>query len=251
MKLFALSDIHGRIFTIDDFIYRGFDANDVHHHIILLGDYFDRYEHNLEVYHQILLLKEQLGERFKLIKGNHDQMLLDLIKSMLSSSLVGEHIQVDQVLSERFLRNGGAITLQQCLGLHDIKGILTQDIKDKAIEIREFLESLEDYIEYKDIIFTHAGINENREIDVWDRQLILNPSPFPDKAIVVGHSPFAYCLQFKECELIQGPLKIGSCIHNKELKQGVLIIDNGLGNNIVAFKSKKPRIELAKGIYDV
>lgn len=251
MKLFALSDIHGRMFSLNNFINLGFDVQDANHHIILLGDYFDRYDQNAEVYQQILAMKEQFQNRCRLIRGNHDQMLLDLINSVLELSSIDAPIQVDEVISERFLRNGGAITLEQCLNLDDITSILTTEIKDKMIEFKKFLESLEDYVEYSDMIFTHAGINSDKEVDVWDRELIHNPNPLPNKTIVVGHSPFSYCLQFKVCELVLGPLKIGSCIQNKELKQGVYIIDNGLGNNIVVFKSKAARKQLEKGLYDV
>ena len=77
MKLYALSDIHGRTFSLQQFIDLGFDLDNPQHHIVFLGDYFDRYDDNYGVYLELKRIQKLLQDRCHLIVGNHDGYMIE------------------------------------------------------------------------------------------------------------------------------------------------------------------------------
>ena len=56
---------------------KGFDVNNQDHIFVLVGDLFDRGEESLELYNWVKALPK---ERRILIKGNHEQLLIDMVK---------------------------------------------------------------------------------------------------------------------------------------------------------------------------
>lgn len=248
MKLFALSDIHGRAFSLSQFEALGFDVNDPNHHIVLLGDYFDRYDKNQEVFDEIMKMKSILNERLHLLKGNHDEFMEQFIAHVMEQDLGGA-LSVDSEISDRWLRNGGAITLEQCLHITDLKGIYTEAIKARLQMYGEFIASLKPYVMFGNHIFTHASIDSEFNCDYWNRDLIQSKNPFDDKTIVVGHSPFRYCMEFESLEIVPSKSMIGLMVQHKTLDNQVYIIDNGEGNNIVMFQLKTPRKRLEMSQY--
>lgn len=245
MKLFALSDIHGRPLSLDMFINLGFDVEDENHHIILIGDYFDRYNQNHLVYLEILRMKEILQDRLHLCKGNHDQFMEQFIDYVLEHNTIGEPIVSEPVLMERWLRNGGAITLEQCFNIASLSDNYSQEMHDRILEYQRFIKSLNDYVEIGNTIFTHAAIYEDYRCDFWDREYIFKNSPLKNMTIVLGHSPFRYCLQFPELEIVPTKSNIGKMVQHKTLKNHIYIVDNGEGDNIVMFQEKRPRRKLS------
>lgn len=241
MKLYALSDIHGRTFSLQQFIDLGFDLDNPQHHIVFLGDYFDRYDDNYGVYLELKRIQELLQDRCHLIVGNHDGYMIEFIDYMLKNNAVGEPLQWDEDLMTRWNRNGAETTLKQCFFLDENASLYNEAVKSRLLEFQKFTETLVPYVALGDLIFTHAGINEAMETDYWTREMIHEPNPFPKKRIVLGHSPFRYCKTFDHLKLVVGPSHIGQMVINKNLHQGVMIIDNGEGNNIVCFDTKAPR----------
>ncbi len=238
MVVYALSDIHGRTFSLDDFKELGFDLNNKDHQIVLIGDYFDRHDDNHGVYLEIQRMRTILGDRLHLIIGNHDGFMLEFIDYVLNHNKVGEPLETEPVLMERWLRNGGAITLEQCFLIKEDDLIFTQAMKDRLLLYKEFCDGLLPYVEIEDTIFTHASVDADYNYDYWDRELIHKPNPFKDRKIVVGHSPYRYTQQFKNLEVVPCESGIGTQCINKELRQGICIIDNGEGDNITRFNTK-------------
>ena len=77
-KYFVCSDIHG---FYDEWLISlkkaGFDRENPKHILIILGDLFDRGDKPWEVYQYIISLPE---DRVILVKGNHEYLLLELVR---------------------------------------------------------------------------------------------------------------------------------------------------------------------------
>ena len=81
MKYFLFSDVHGEYDAlITSLEAAGFDLSNKEHMLVGLGDYFDRGSQNEMV---LVFLKTMLDMgRIKLIRGNHDDMLLNFLRIM-------------------------------------------------------------------------------------------------------------------------------------------------------------------------
>lgn len=78
-KYFVVSDIHGHYTELKNALDEaGWDRKNKNHILIVCGDIFDRGEENIEVYK---FLKDIPKTRKKLIRGNHEYLLLDMIKN--------------------------------------------------------------------------------------------------------------------------------------------------------------------------
>lgn len=217
-KYFAISDIHGRAVNWLDFEAKGFERNNPNHYLVSLGDFFDRGTENYEVMKFFEEAKKELKDRCILIIGNHDQMLLDIVKPLLKIDIEDQMI-VSQLDLSLYHQNGGKSTLRELVGGVSFGAVMTIPKMLRIKRLVRFLESLEDYFETDHFIFTHAGINEDRIIDTWDRYMI-DRDQFTDKIIVIGHS-----------------------IHNNAggvLNKGnIYNIDDGSGRNIQVFSNGK------------
>ena len=77
-KYFVVSDIHGFYQELIDALKSAqYDKNNNEHILIVLGDIFDRGDNPWEVYQ---FLKSIPEDKLILIRGNHEQLLLDLVK---------------------------------------------------------------------------------------------------------------------------------------------------------------------------
>ncbi len=237
MKLFALSDIHGRTIGLEEFEELGFDGDNPDHHIVILGDYFDRHEDNHGIYLEMVSLRNKFKNRVHLLEGNHDGFMKEFIEGTLKLNTLGQPLELEPILQERWLRNGGAITMKQCFLIDDFNGLYNKDIEKRLLEYKSFMDSLQGYVELGNYIFTHAGVDKNYHHDYWTRSYIHEANPFSNKTVILGHTPFKYCLEHEDLKLIDAPSGIGQMIMNAKLQQNIFIIDNGLGNNIVLFET--------------
>lgn len=228
MKIFALSDIHGRPVSLDMFVEKGFVAGDSTHHIVLLGDYFDRYPHNVEVYNCVTDLKEKFPSQVHLLLGNHDGFLKRFVDFVLDNS--ENEIVYEKEFLPHWYRNGGEITIQQLFG-----DILEENqplslYKDRLQELQQFCNSLEDYFETDQSIFTHASIDSERVIDYWDRTPIIKENKL-GKNLYIGHTTFKDAMELYDLELFKS--NAINYVFNPFLDNKVFMIDNGCGNNLI------------------
>lgn len=234
MKTFALSDIHGRTLNMGMFEAKGFDIDNPEHHIVLMGDYFDRHDKNREVLEFIIALKEQLPERVHLLIGNHDGFMMESIDYILEHS--HEKIVTDDVFLPRWLRNGGEITIQQLIGNILTAPTLTDSHRENLLKLQKFTHSLEDYFETDSSIFTHAAIDEARNIDYWDRTPIISENTL-GKDLYIGHTTFPDALEmYPHLEYFENETK--KYLYNPDLDNHVYMIDNDKGNNIIVVEEK-------------
>lgn len=166
-RLYAISDVHGCYKSFLALLKKiKFNSNCV---LYLLGDYIDRGPRSKEVLDWIMQHKNSVN----VLKGNHEQMLLD--------SLLGPEME------EFWLYNGGNATLKS-FGVER-----PADIPDSYIN---FLLRLKPYISYNDMVFVHGGINlhheqpfrptdTNHDQMLWDREA----PEHSDIKMIVGHTP--------------------------------------------------------------
>lgn len=160
MKYFVVADIHGFykpfIQALDN---AGFDKNNPDHTLISLGDNFDRGTQSYEVF---MFLKEL--PRKILIKGNHEDILLSVIKRNGPSFTD--------------VANGTDLTLISLAGLtpsdyiSDSAELVKKVIKNTNIKNwinNEFVN----YFETNNYIFTHGWLpvnwRKNKSKDDWSR----------------------------------------------------------------------------------
>ncbi len=75
MKTFVISDIHGCALALDKLLNK-IAPDHGEDRLVLLGDLFDRGPDSWEVLETVKMLKRSFGERFVLLRGNHEDYLL-------------------------------------------------------------------------------------------------------------------------------------------------------------------------------
>ena len=87
-QYFITSDVHG---FFDELMValnsKGFDLNNSDHKLIVLGDLFDRGPDNRKVYEFV----KSLGDRFIYVRGNHEDLLGECVREIVSGREVSEH----------------------------------------------------------------------------------------------------------------------------------------------------------------
>ena len=76
-KIFAVSDIHGHCSLLKEALNEaGFDRYNPEHLLVCCGDYFDRGTENLNTLKFLDVIDNKV-----LLKGNHEDMLLDIFET--------------------------------------------------------------------------------------------------------------------------------------------------------------------------
>ena len=141
-KLFVVSDVHGYFTALRDALSRaGFDSANEDHIFVSCGDLFDRGVENARVYDFVRSLERKI-----LIKGNHEDILRDVLEC-------GR-------LSKTDVSNGTNKTISEFFGERAVneRGEIVGADKGKIKEILEFIDSMSDFYEEGDYIFTHGWL---------------------------------------------------------------------------------------------
>jgi serine/threonine protein phosphatase 1 len=197
-RLLAIGDIHG---CLDPFreLVEGKIRLKREDRLVLLGDYIDRGTRIREVIDYIIDLRKQ-GFDIVPLKGNHEAMLIDSIKS--------------EKLLHNWFMNGGYDTLAS-FGIDSVNELEARYV--------EFFTNLQYYYTIDSFIFVHAGFNdecadpfEDRIQMVWSRRESYSNPVFEGKTIVHGHTPIP--LQVCREELMSGNRVINidtGCVYDK------------------------------------
>lgn len=182
----VIGDIHGGLKGLKQVLKKAeITENDL---LIFLGDYVDGWSDTPNTLDFLIELKKKFNCIF--IKGNHDVLLLNWLKS--------------NTPNPKWLKHGGAITIKNYANISD---------KTKKKHIK-FLENLLTYyLDDKKRLFLHAGFTHVRGIEnethedmfYWDRtlwetatamdtNLCINSPLYPKrlkiyKEIYIGHTP--------------------------------------------------------------
>jgi serine/threonine protein phosphatase 1 len=169
-KRFVITDIHGCFHTLRhllEVILRP-ASND---HVYLLGDYINKGPHSKETVEYLIKIGQQ--PNIHLLRGNHEQVLLDVI---------------DHKASVFDLYDKGGMHTMQSFGL--------QHPAELPEKYTDFFRQLPYYFELQDFWLVHAGFNFDISNPLQDlnamltiRQMTYNERFLQKKRIIHGHIP--------------------------------------------------------------
>jgi serine/threonine protein phosphatase 1 len=170
MKYFLFSDVHGEYDAlITSLEAAGFDLSNKEHMLIGLGDYFDRGSQNEFVLAFLMAMQEQ--GRIKLIRGNHDEMLLGFLTMNV----------VDAFHNLRY--NGLDKTIddlsREKVKFADLPTYVAA--KNRVLKnypnLIEFIKSMEEVINIDNYVLSHAGFFARDDgtliVDNWNHTAIM------------------------------------------------------------------------------
>lgn len=191
LRLYVVSDIHGRSDLLDDAFAR-IDADRARAPApesveVFLGDYIDRGPDSKGVLDRLVARRRE--RRLVTLAGNHEQVLLNVLK------------RPDQL--DFWARNGGFETLMSygitvptridVNAAEPLVAALAQALPDPH---RDFLQSLEDSFSCGGYFFAHAGVRPGVPLDqqsrqdlLWIRNEFLESHQDFGAVVVHGHTP--------------------------------------------------------------
>ena len=151
MKYFVSADIHS---FYDEWIEalkeKQFDINNPDHMIIVCGDLFDRGEQAKEL--QAFVMELLNKDKIILVKGNHEDLLLNMLNSWHRKSYLEWHHNsngtVDSILQ---------LTDSKMSNIYDDSIDVYRKMKDTPF-IQKILPAMVDYFETEKYIFVHGWI---------------------------------------------------------------------------------------------
>ncbi len=193
-RTFFIGDIHGCSKTFKKLVKDniGVKKDDI---IYCLGDYVDRGPDSKGVVDFILELREG-GYRVYTLRGNHEQMLLDSEEGGFAFDL--------------WMSNGGWQTLDS----FDINSVTELDPVYAG-----FFKDTHYYIQEKDFIAVHAGLNFNainplEDLDsmLWTRDFRIEESYLENRVLIHAHTPIEKNLLLSQ--KVNGAVNIdGGCVY--------------------------------------
>ena len=186
-RTLVISDIHGEIELFEKLL-NIVQYDPTVDQLILLGDYVDRGPNSMAVVEKVIRLKEQGA---LVLKGNHEDMMIKALT--LNDENSWKHWAV---------RNGGRQTLQS-YGFTESEFVINEngpfvkpDINsDRLTKHLAFIQNLDTYIEWEEVIFVHAGVKPAVPINETDSHTLIwirdefHKDYKGDKTIVFGHTP--------------------------------------------------------------
>lgn len=191
LRLYAIGDVHGcldKLKLLLDKINKDAAAATSPVRKIFLGDYIDRGLHSKEVIDFLLDWKTREKQPPIFLKGNHEQVMLDLLR------------HADEELLHNWFNFGGRETLMS-YGVNPALAATDRDALFAAMKEKvprshiDFLDGLELSVSFGDYFFCHAGVRpgidlgKQKEEDlIWIRYEFLNYSKSFGKVVVHGHT---------------------------------------------------------------
>ena len=189
-RVYAVGDIHGRSDLLDRMvrlIRRDAAACSEKPILVFLGDYVDRGKDSKGVIVQLIDLQREFAAQ--LLRGNHDQVLLDFLRDPNTYRMWRDFGAVETLLSY-----GVRPPLSDEDG--DLKDARDRFARALPAKHRAFLEALTFSWEIGDYFFSHAGVRpgtafeEQRPADLmWIREEFLNSTVDFGKVVIHGHTP--------------------------------------------------------------
>lgn len=174
-RIIAFGDIHGCYKATKTAIILAKQENAI---AVFLGDYVDRGPDSIKTL-KVLLEAKKKNPDWIFLRGNHDQMLLDLIIGKAEPNSEGVVLDTYGFSYERSTKT-----------YYNLK----KESKEFQDNVKEFLEELLYFHETEDYIFVHAPLNDSsipldkksKEMLIWNYNL--NPI-WEGKKFIHGHAP--------------------------------------------------------------
>ncbi|OMD86490.1 metallophosphoesterase [Paenibacillus odorifer] len=202
-KIYAISDIHGHLHPLEEALALIDLESDKENMFICCGDYIDYGPDSCGALYTIKQLAENYPNQVIVLKGNHEQMLLEFISAKERDIWNVEWLGSDKGFTtvNSFISLSTREKIFQLKfeeGYHDflfrISKVIKEEILKNHSELVKWLKGLPLYYETEAQIFVHAGIDEEAE-EYWrygttDEYLL---SKFPatfgkfHKDIIAGH----------------------------------------------------------------
>ena len=169
MKTIIIGDVHGSFLQLTQLLDQ-VQLDCQRDRLIFLGDLMDRGPQSWEVFDLVRRLKLEMGERCMLIKGNHEQMMLEAEK--------------DRMMMNLWYTNGGGRTVQSF-----------KRHRDQVWNHSAWFRQMVLYVETEDFICVHGGIGPegpeqtDEETFLWDRFIL--EGNYQGKLVIAGHTPLS------------------------------------------------------------
>lgn len=205
--VYAIGDIHGRADLLHDLL-RLIEADkarrpDLGIVLVTLGDYVDRGPDSRRVIDILAALAAQGGERMVVLKGNHEEALLEFLRDPGTGATWAEHGGRETLLSYGVTPPAGRGDVESWAQARDA---FAEKLPERHLK---FIQGLQLFATLGDYVFVHAGVRSGTPLDqqderdlLWIRQEFLSGPAWSEAAVVVhGHTP--------KPEPIEGPGRIG------------------------------------------
>lgn len=169
MRIYAMSDIHGCLGAFDKALGT-IDMKNPENTLVLLGDYIDRGPDGFGVVKRVMELeaagKAGAGCKVVALRGNHEDMFLEMMDSSDDEAFAVEWLQLD-----RELRTAASFLGEE--KMHEVRHLLYRRrvgeafslyaaaVKESCGEALEWMRRLPYYFETDRQIFAHAGVRED------------------------------------------------------------------------------------------
>lgn len=189
--VYAIGDVHGCLALLKDLLNK-IDRHAERHApqgytLVFLGDLIDRGPQSAQVIDYVKHYKPN-GVKCVYIKGNHEEVLIKVVGGSISSLISWMKFGGRECLQSYGVANLGEIETNPEGLMHRVQSTIPKNHI-------AFLESFEDYYQWGDYLFVHAGIVPKKTLDKqspkdmrWIREPFLSyKKPHPFK-IVHGHT---------------------------------------------------------------
>lgn len=151
MRYYVVADVHGFLDELKTALSeKGFFADTEPHKLIICGDLFDRGEKAAEL--QEFILELLAKDEVVLIRGNHEDLAMDLLKHWSRSSYFYSH----------HLSNGTVDTMSQLTDTSFVDLIYyperVKNLFQKTPYIQQIIPAMHNYFETAHFIFVHGWI---------------------------------------------------------------------------------------------
>ncbi len=199
MKFFIVSDVHGHLdILLAALKEEGYNENNINHKLIVLGDFVDRGPQVKELYQYLRRLQEE-GKAI-ILKGNHEDMLIDMYKDNFSfiPTYNGIPATIQSLTNVPDYYTWLMRTIEQPIIIQPTSEDWNRSIRNRMKklypDLKEWLEALPNYYETKNYILTHGSIenrvdwqNSDWEECHWDQGHFINQDIQTNKTVIVGH----------------------------------------------------------------
>ena len=182
-QVFVVGDVHGCLSMLEKLLDYWHPEKE---RLIFIGDLIDRGENSLGVVRLAMKLQNEYDA--VIIGGNHEDLFLEWLENPMSHA-------------SDYFRMGGTQTVSSFIGedrFHSLSYThLSEQILQSFPEEIEFLKSLPDYMEWKNYLFVHAGVN--LDLNDWKssgskyfrsiREPFHQGTNRTGKVIIFGHTP--------------------------------------------------------------
>jgi serine/threonine protein phosphatase 1 len=198
-RIFAIGDVHGHyteLISLLEKLQKEANFDPYNDHLVLLGDLVDNGGQVKEVLDFAIAWTKAYPERFHVVKGNHEDMMIDALNN--THPKYGDYYI--------WWNQGGRATLKSYtdeFNATDFEKAIMQPLDYITTSHIEFIKNLPLYWQTQDYFFCHAGLRPGKRIDetdfndpkvqddlIWIREEFYMQEFDFGKKVIFAHSPF-------------------------------------------------------------